>query len=378
LRSALCCAYDTDTTLAMTGALFGQIFGAARIPAKLKDPIGDELVMGISYRRPESTLSALARDTARMGVLLTNELATGIHITGAPDLEPLPDYQLEPTRLRIEYLGRPAAAPGDIVKVRVHVEGAIEAERKLDIVTPDGWSTAPSSPTVGPRQRQAEFALSADGSGMSWPTRNIFTARLDGEPVAEKTFGIAGAALWRVLGVFFDTKPDTEEEISFQQIVNHHFVSLRKEYLPEADIDIAAENERFSKVLGIRGVVKSYSHEIEPEQLIGLQGAYCTYLARTVVSPEERQVHVVIGNNAPFRLYVNGEKIGEAEERMMWAPFNYTYRVTFREGANTILLKLLRYDEGFHFTLGLRPAKTEIELIAANCADWGVDMADAL
>ena len=125
-------------------------------------------------------------------------------------------------------------------------------------------------------------------------------------------------------------------------------------------------------------IVRSYEHEVDPGQLIDLHGAYCTYLARTLISPEDRSVHVVIGNTDPFQLFVNGERIGESEERLMWMPFNHAYLVPFRKGPNTLLIKLLRYGDGFRFTLGLRPAKTELELQSMNCANWNVDMADAL
>ena len=40
--------------------------------------------MGIEYRRPEMTLSALARDTARIGVLLTQEGNPTVQIEEAP------------------------------------------------------------------------------------------------------------------------------------------------------------------------------------------------------------------------------------------------------------------------------------------------------
>ena len=90
MLSALRCGYDTDCTLATAAALVGQILGARRIPEALKEPIGDELVMGIQYHRPEMTLTALARDTARMGVLLSRELRTGVEIEAAPALAPLP------------------------------------------------------------------------------------------------------------------------------------------------------------------------------------------------------------------------------------------------------------------------------------------------
>lgn len=378
LRLALQCAYDTDTTLAMTGALLGQILGARRIPAHLRDPIGDELVMGIAYHRPEMTLSALARDTARMGVLFSDQLRTGVRITGAPALDPLPAYAPPATRLRVEYDDGPEAAPGETVRVRIAVDGELRDPRILRVAAPAGWEAVPAETTVSPLRREARVSLHAHREREAWPRRNIFTATLAGQPRAETTFGIAGAALWKMLGVFFDTRPESDEGVTASQRVNHHFISLDKAYMSEPGIDIEAAYRRFSTVLGREAIVPAYEHEVDPTRLIGLQGECCIYLARTAISPDDREVHIVIGNTDPFRLYVNGEHIGEARERMMWCPFNHSYRVPFRAGRNTILLKLLRYGEhGFRFTLGLRPAWTEMERIAFNCADWQVDMADA-
>ena len=118
MLAALRCGYDTDCTLATSAALLGQMLGASRIPESLKRPVGDELVMGIGYRRPEMTLSALARDTARVGVLLSEHRGTGVEITGAPELAPLPaTAETSRARLAVEYVSTPAAAPGDVVTV---------------------------------------------------------------------------------------------------------------------------------------------------------------------------------------------------------------------------------------------------------------------
>jgi len=101
---ALQCGYDTDCTLATAGAFIGQILGASGIPKKMRDIIGDELVMGIEYHRKEMTLSALARDTAKVGLRLAKTLTTGVEITGGPNVKPFPaKLATEPMRLRVDY-----------------------------------------------------------------------------------------------------------------------------------------------------------------------------------------------------------------------------------------------------------------------------------
>ena len=59
------------------------------------------------------TLSALARDTARIGVLLAREMNTGVEITDAPELNPLPKTAVPPlTTIDVIYNGLPETAPG--------------------------------------------------------------------------------------------------------------------------------------------------------------------------------------------------------------------------------------------------------------------------
>ncbi|MGC9520845.1 MAG: ADP-ribosylglycohydrolase family protein [Anaerolineae bacterium] len=376
LLSALACGYDTDCTLATAGAFIGQILGASRIPDSLKGPIGDELVMGIQYRREEMTLSALARDTARIGVLLAQDLETGIEFDEAPSFASLPETAKAPkNRLTVDYVGLPAAAPGEEVQVVLNIEGQVPEGTTLTIEAPDGWTVVPSAIAVGPLQRSVPVSLHAPADPAAWPTRNLFTARLATTPGSELTFGVAGAGLWRFLGVYYDPLPEEDNKKQERRRFNHHFVAMDHAYLAEPDVDEETAFAEWSRKLGQPAVVASYEHEVDPTQLIGLSGAYCCYLARTVTSPEAREAYIVVGNNDGFRLYLNGEVIGEEDECTMWAPFNNVYRVTLKEGENHLLLKLLKRREGLRFTLGFRAATDEWRP-NHNCEDWLVDLVD--
>jgi hypothetical protein len=158
---------------------------------------------------------------------------------------------------------------------------------------------------------------------------------------------------------------------------NQHFVSLRQSYIPEPDADVAALYQAWSARLGRPALIPSYEHEVDPTRLIGLRGPYCCYLARTVVSPEERQAYVVVGNSDGFRLYLNGELVAEEDEQTWWTPFNNSYRVTLRQGPNRLLLKLLKRSDGMRFRLGFR-ADTGAFGRHHNCEDWLVDLADVV
>ncbi|MCL6431853.1 MAG: ADP-ribosylglycohydrolase family protein [Anaerolineae bacterium] len=378
LLAALRCGYDTDCTLATAGALIGQILGASRIPAHLRGPVGDQLVMGIQYRRPEMTLSALARDTARMGVLLAAQARTGVEIDGAPPMAPLPPTARPPqTRISVDYAGLPAAAPGDRVSVVVRVEGELARETALRIEGPEGWVIVPERTTVDLTRRTVHATLHAPGAANLWPMRNLFTARLDSRPPLDYTFGIAGAGLWQFLGVYYDPVPDESDPRQVGRRFNQHFVSLRQSYIPEPDADVAALYRAWSARLGRPALIPSYEHEVDPTRLIGLRGPYCCYLARTVISPEERPAYVVVGNSDGFRLYVNGELIAEEDEQTWWTPFNNSYRVTLRRGPNRLLLKLLKRSDEMRFTLAFR-ADTGAFGRHHNSEDWLVDLVDVV
>jgi ADP-ribosylglycohydrolase len=400
MLSALKCGYDTDCTVASAAALVGQIMGASRIPEALKAPVGDELVMGIEYRRPEMTISALARDTARVGVLLSRACATGVQVDAAPELQPFPATAQPPaTWLEAEYTGLPAAAPGETVTVTLRGHGAIPDGTRLAVECPPGWTAALSSPVMGEAQREVTVTLHAAAEGSAWPMRNLFTACLDTTSPVSYTFGVAGAGLWRFLGVYYDALPDESDPVQQRRRFNQHFVSLKHEYLPEPDVDVTALNREWSRKLGQPAIVASYEHEIDLTRLIGLRGPYCAYLARTLISPDERPAGIVIGNNDGYRLYLNGELVAERDEQVWWAPFNNTHRVTLRKGENHLLVKLVKRGDDLRFTLGVKQGNLPAGLRAMMAAmpqpepgeqpmppidemmavvtDWMVDLSDA-
>ncbi|NIA31303.1 MAG: hypothetical protein GWP06_15515, partial [Actinobacteria bacterium] len=227
LLAALSCGYDTDCTMATAGALIGQILGASRIPEELKEPIGDKLVMDIQYQRKENTLTSLARDTARVGVLLAKQCNTGVEIDDAAELTLPPDsWKIPETELTIEYDKLPATGPGQPVKVIVKVRGEVSPGTSLKINAPKGWSVMPESISVKPHIRDIPVILCPGGDLRQLPQRNIFTVTLAGTEKIKKSFGIAGAALWKFLGVYFDTK----EPVLPENIENNSRTVMNRPY----------------------------------------------------------------------------------------------------------------------------------------------------
>jgi hypothetical protein len=374
LLSALRCGYDTDCTMATACAFIGQILGAAALPEAFTRPIGDELVMGIAYRRDDMTISALARDTARMGVLLSAD--TGVSIPDAPAFEPLPDTAVRPaTSLSVEYDGLPCAAPGETVRVTVRVSGALDAGRALSVETPEGWRAEPARAVLDSGAQEACFALHAPANPDVWPVKNLFTARLD--DAAELRFGVAGAGLWRLLGVHHHLDPPEDVPHKAQRAWHHHFASIDRDYLPEPDLDVRALHAECSRILGFEALVVSRENEINLDALLGLSGPYCAYLARTVVAPRAHPTHIVVGNTDSFRIYLNGKLVGERDEHIWWTPQNNSYLVDLKEGPNLLVVKLIKQDSpSWRFTLGFRPHEGPKAPQGQHFLDWDVDLAD--
>ena len=372
MLETLRCGYDTDCTMATAGALLGQMLGASRISQHLKEAIGDELVMGIEYRREDMTLSALARDTARIGVLLSHDLKTGLDITDAPTLEPLPTTKETP-RLEIAYEGLPAAAPGETVSVTLSLAGY---EGQVSVVGSENWEVFPKKQRL--EDGSATFDLRARPDVKVWPQKHLFDVQLGAQEVG--TFGVAGAALWQVLGVFYDALPDPDDTLEWGRRFPHHFVKLQNPYLAEPPTEPERLYREFSVLLGHPALVPSYEHEIDMTSVIGLEGVYCAYLCRTFTVPETRWAYLVVGNSDGYKLFFNGDFLGEEDEQPVWTPFNRAYRVKLKSGKNQIVVKLVKRSDHLRFTLGLREGREEVRMgldkRGYNHEDWLIDTED--
>jgi ADP-ribosylglycohydrolase len=379
LLAALRCGYDTDCTMATAGALIGQILGASRIPQALKDQVGDELVMGIEYKRREMTISALARDTARIGVLVGRQVETGVEIENAPALAPLPATAVaSPNSIAVEYDGLPSAAPGECVKVRLRVSGNIDDDTALTVRGPDGWTVVPEVQAVGAALRSATVFLHAPLDVEVWPLKHIFTATLGGKAPLSYEFGVAGAGLYQFLGVYYDALPEANNPKQVRRKLNHHYAALDRPYLPEPKPPIEPLYKAWSIKLGRPALIPSREHEVDVTGLVGLRGAYACYVARTIISPVEQAAWAMIGNVDGFRFYLNDELVVEDQEQVGWAPFNEVHNVRLRQGKNHILLKLLKRTDAFRFTLGFR-ADTGIRGERRhNLEDWIVNLSDVV
>jgi hypothetical protein len=84
-----------------------------------------------------------------------------------------------------------------------------------------------------------------------------------------------------------------------------------------------------------------------------------------------------VGNSDSYRVYLNGELVGEDDAYLAWTPFNNKHAVTLREGENHIIVKLLKRGDHIKFTLGIRERQNWHGYgFGPNKQDWLVDVSD--
>lgn len=128
-------------------------------------------------------------------------------------------------------------------------------------------------------------------------------------------------------------------------------------YLDKAYLD----ERNFSKAFREEDTVwiNAYEDLLPLDEAFPFRGQGAIYLRQTLLSPEDRELWVVIGNNDGYRLWVNQELVMERDEIRLWTPFNNYELIRLAKGENEIVLKLLRRTESLKFSFGLRKYEGE-------------------
>ena len=100
--------------------------------------------------------------------------------------------------------------------------------------------------------------------------------------------------------------------------------------------------------------IESYEDFIEIDKCITMDGQYACYAQTTIVSPDDRRIWAIVGNNDGFSLSINGEKILEKDEIRLWTPYNNFCFVDLQKGENKIELKLLKRTKSLEISIGFR------------------------
>lgn len=220
------------------------------------------------------------------------------------------------------------------------------------------------------RPSDSIFALAEDCAKIALKTPNFETNIINAPFVAERpnenlkfeyvTEDGLKAALenitpvkWEIYGPYFE---------QLNQPINPNYPSPHGEGCVLPDIVCMVNNEVFLDKEYIKDlsekkpsfVVTAYEDFIDIDSVMTMEGQMCCYAHTKVVSPDERQVWLVVGNNDGFRITVNGENVLECDEMRMWTPYNNFTLVNLNKGENDITVKLLRRTDRLKFSVGFR------------------------
>jgi len=326
--------FDTDCTLATAAAFLGQILGANGIPDWLKKPLGDDLVMGIEYHRPDMTITGVAKDTARVGVLLSQG-SKQVTITDAPQFKPI-SFQPPRWELAVDYHGLPSTAAGETKQVTLRCTRLEQPKLDFTIEPPVGWTVAPASGTFTENKREFLLTLKQDKSREWLPQKNIFTVKTDGGVF---TFGVMGAEYWRLLGVYAETEPIYPLKNYQCHYMGQSFIDIDKTYLADA-ADGDAAYKAYSKLMGRPMVLAVRELIVDLADAIPLKSHWVAYLERVFHCPRETEAQLFFGHTVPIDAWLNGVKLGREHEPTVWYPLETFWSVKLNAGENRIRVRV--------------------------------------
>ncbi len=372
------CGWDTDCTAATAGALLGTMAGAHKIPADWKEKMGEHLTCDVNVRHKTSLLSEFAEDTCKVGV----EVA--LTVNPMVQIENVPESILKEAKQRKESRQAPSAVtmeafyphepvlynerPTEVI-LHIHYSGKSPCQGELAIDVPKSQGI-----TVSPRKLQLsllpeknqEITLTIQrntNEDILWD-KNLFRACLESEDgrVFNYTFGLGGSRQWKVYGPYWDawdtTKWDVcpyrnDEIISHpvfvegcQPLLTHEYVGLDREYLNESELvkrDLPEEDPY---------VVERGENHIDVQHLGGFIGESCYYLVREIASKEPVECNVVLGSTGPFVVWMDGQEALRNESSSAWFFQDYTFSAKFDQKPKRIVIKCLRPDDRFRFSMG--------------------------
>ncbi|MGI5899345.1 MAG: ADP-ribosylglycohydrolase family protein [Christensenellales bacterium] len=359
---ALNAGFDTDCTCASVGAVLGIIKGAKFLEEQcgFRD---NGYILGVEAERKDLSIKTLAKDTCAVGVSVGKELEGGIEIKDYPkDLKHVDNAQRPGFEFEIIYDGKPAIAPGESKRLELIFLADKECLGKkavLSLSLPPGWGARFDKSIRLCEKNHVEIIISVDEKIEKLNRGNLIDASLSWEGAEQGfSFGLYGAALWRMYGPFYDNfialpdinfwesyypfiEGDSQDEI-FNRTRQYHlnlFSNLGKDYLKE---------ERFAPAENIF----TYEDKFELGQILGFEGSCCVYLEREFEYFGESSPMMIIGNSSPYKLWLNGEMIADSEGYDYWTGENkHICNVSLKQGKNKMLIKLIRTGKSCEFSL---------------------------
>ena len=398
--AALNCGFDTDCTCASAGALLGIIHGAKALNTQYE--LHDiKYVLGVRSNRRSDSVFDLSEDIALLGVRFAEENPAAAEITDAPKKE----FHFEgKPQLDIfaDYAEKdPSIGFGKDCLVTVSIKNNMPQAfllKKIDLTCPETILAAQSPCAeenqeirieAGARREVSLCRFSLDPDTKVINEKNMIQLRVTGEtsdgPLsADYAFGISGSKLWKLTGPIWKTCPATDEKVLGDKIGYWHTftpksteaemtdqvrgfhlnfaVDTETEFFTEEELfaplpegqcsNIAAGGNTLFARPYMEHLVQTYTDSFTLRDLMGFSGPCTVYLSQILIAPEKQTVCVQLGHSAPFKLFINGELIGERSCCDQWTSENAHFeKVVLKKGENRIVLRLTKVNADAKFSL---------------------------
>ena len=374
---ALNCGFDTDCTCATAGAIIGLLRGADN----LIDSYGLTEVtytLGVDIERRSDKIYDLAEDIAKMDVHFARVINNRVCIEGAPVDEY--DFGEEPSvTFEAQYEDmKPYVELGGKCTVNLVLTNNKERDITLSCrLTPCNGLLCSESEfyitvkTAAFGVHAVEFSLPIDTELVY--DRNIisFTAAdADGNIVVDTSFGIAGAAPWKLCGPFWRTEPVCNTQLLLEHFSdNHPYEALlpaskvcgnftdklrhfHLNFAADTKTEFVSEYELFLplddfKVNGIyeQTLISQPEDSFCMSVFYTFLGPCAAYMSRVLVAPEDMEVYIQVGHSSPFTLYVNGEEVAKRDYCDAFTAENvHVGPIKLNQGENRIVMRVTRVN----------------------------------
>ena len=383
LTIAVNSGWDVDCTCASVAALIGIITGRKGINEKLLEKMGDRVLTVSRVANKMDNIADLSDYTCSVGVAIIGERLSDVEISDLPEnLRHIPSIEyLQEIEFFVDYNGVPAIGYMESKEMIVGIMNNSKNRKSglLNLILPEGWVTdiVDTPITLAANEKmeiRCTITVLEDIEQISDTNRLMIIFTENEETSWSHSFGLCGAPKCKVLGPFFDTYKDWNDE---KVLPESRFLETPtfKTFLPNSgeewcnhriDIDKEYLGEEFSKIEGVREIFKNGEHTsiygdiYRISNVFGHQGPSCCYYLQEVYSPEDRMVSLVTGSSDPYKVWLNGELIYTQRENRFWLPINNPVAVKMKKGINYVILKVVRTGAENTLTLMFRKHLEEV------------------
>ncbi len=362
---ALNCGFDTDCTCATAGAIVGVIRGAESLIKEYH--LGDvKFVLGV--RSPDHTDSVydLSVEIAELGAHFAP-----FAMDGAPE-KAFSFEAHDPLVFAVSYPEGPSISFGQTKTVTLRVTNTTKQEIATSLCIEGlGEKTVRLLGLSAGQSTEISLQFSVPADAREIREQNLVKVGYELEKKAYGyTFGLSGAAVWKVTGPIWKTDPECTTE-ALERVPNywHLFAGVQHDgdandvvrrfhlnFAVDTDTEYLTEQELFAAPCELGKYAEDVFVQTEDSftvrDLFGFRGPCVAYLSRVLLCPEEMETCVQIGHSAPFALYLNGKLISERKCCDTWTAENvHVQGVKLGAGENRMVLRLTQVNADAKFNV---------------------------